>query len=150
VAPLWQRLDRAAITFAGLAGRLQGIAADAVLEAATAERTLNDLIERAAAVERTMRTIPGSAAPDVSGTALARSGSRTSLAGAHTELMGQIADGVAAYEGLVEAAAGYVAEDGRMGAKFLHPASTRLTEAADLLRGVSSGLAELRGMQQPG
>ena len=43
------------------------------------------------------------------------------------------------------AAAGYIAEDGRMGAKFLDPASARLTEAADLLRGYSSGLAELPG-----
>jgi hypothetical protein len=138
VAPLWQRLDRAAVTFAGLAPRLSGIASDVVLEAAAAERTLYDLVERVAAVERTMQTVPPHA----------RAESHEPLAAAHSELMTQISDGVAAYERLVAAAAGYIAEDGRMGAKFLDPASARLTEAADLLRGYSSGLAELRGMPQ--
>lgn len=132
VAPLWQRLDRAAITFAGLAGRLTGIAADAVVEAAGAERTLYDLVERAAGVERTMQVAPAD--------------SRSALTAAHTELMGQFGEGVEAYERLVAAAAGYIAEDGRMGAKFLDPAAARLTEAADLLRGYSTGLAELRGL----
>lgn len=139
VAPLWMRLDRASMTFAGIAPRLHGIAADAVLEAATAERTLNDLVERAATVERTMKTIPGLP----SGTDGAVD-SRQGLAAAHVDLMGQITEGVTAYERLVAAGASFVAEDGRMGAKFMDPAAARLTEAADLLRGVSAGLADLR------
>jgi hypothetical protein len=139
VAPLWQRLDRASMTFAGIAPKLNGIAADAVLEAATAERTLYDLVERAATVERTMRTIPGLPAGTVGAV-----DSREGLTAAHHDLMGQITEGVTAYERLVAAGASYIAEDGRMGAKFLDPASARLTEAADLLRGVSTGLADLR------
>jgi hypothetical protein len=139
VAPLWMRLDRASMTFAGIAPRLNGVAADAVVEAAAAERTLYDLVERAAHVERTMKTIPGLPA----GTA-GVADSRHGLAAAHQDLMGQITEGVVAYERLVAAGAGYIAEDGRMSGKFLDPAATRLTEAADLLRGVSAGLADLR------
>lgn len=139
VAPLWQRLDQAAMTFAGIAPRLHGIAADAVLEAATAERTLYDLIERAATVERTMRNIPG--LPRGTDGAV---DSHRGLSAAHVDLMGQITEGVTAYERLVAAGASFIAEDGRMGAKFLDPAAARLTEAADLLRGVSAGLADLR------
>jgi len=89
-------------------------------------------VERAAGVERTLQVAPAD--------------SRPALNTAHTELMGQISEGVEAYERLVAAAAGYIAEDGRMGAKFLDPAAARLTEAADLLRGYSTGLAELRGL----
>lgn len=132
VAPLWQRLDRAALTFAGISGRLGGAAAAAVLDAVTAERSLRELVERTATVERTMRVAPAE--------------SRDLLGTAHTDLMGQLSEGVTAYERLVAAAAGYLAEDGRTGAKYLDSATTRLTEAADLLRGVSAGLAELRGM----
>jgi hypothetical protein len=132
VAPLWQRLDRAAVTFAGLASRLTGFAAPTVVEAIGAQNTLYDLVERAAGVERTMQVAP----PD----------SKPALSAAQTELMGQLKDGVEAYERLVAAAAGYIAEDGRMGAKFLDPAAARLTEAADLLRGYSTGLSELRGL----
>jgi hypothetical protein len=132
VAPLWQRLDRAAVTFAGLSGRLTGIAANTVGEAAGAQRTLYDLVERAAGVERTLQVAPAD--------------SRPALNTARTELMGQLSEGVEAYERLVAAAAGYIAEDGRMGAKYLDPAAARLTEAADLLRGYSTGLAELRGL----
>jgi hypothetical protein len=131
VAPLWQRLDRAAQTLAGISGRLGGHAAGAMLEAATAEHSLRDLVERAAAVERTMRVAPAD--------------SRDLLGAAHADLMTQLSEGVTAYERLVAAAAGYLAEDGRTGAKYLDSATTRLTEAADLLRGVSAGLAELRG-----
>lgn len=132
VAPLWQRLDRAAYTFAGLSPRLTGFAAPTVGEAVSAQRTLYDLVERAAGVEKTLQVAP----PD----------SRPALSGARTELMAQLSEGVEAYERLVAAAAGYIAEDGRMGAKFLDPAAARLTEAADLLRGYSTGLSELRGM----
>ena len=52
VLPAWNRLDRAAQTFAGLAPRLAGPAAGTVPEALAAERTLRDLGERTAAVER--------------------------------------------------------------------------------------------------
>jgi hypothetical protein len=131
VAPLWQRLDRAALTLAGFAERLGGHASEAMLEAATAEHALRDLIERAASVERATRMAPAD--------------SRDLLGSAHADLMGQISEGVTAYERLVAAAAGYLAEDGRTGAKYLDSSTTRLTEAADLLRGVSAGLAELRG-----
>ena len=47
----------------------------------------------------------------------------------------QFDEGVGAYERLVAAAAGYVAEDGRTGSE--HPSVSRLTEASDLLRGVA-------------
>lgn len=131
VGPLWQRLDRAAQAMGGLAPRLTGVAESAVLEAATAEHTLRDLVERAATVERIIRIAP----PD----------SHEPLRMAHQDLMEQLTSGVTAYERLVAAAAGYLAEDGRTGAKYLDSATTRLTEAADMLRGVAAGLAELRG-----
>jgi hypothetical protein len=132
VAPLWQRLDRASQALTGIAGRLGGSLADgALLEAAGAEQTLRELVDRAAAIERALRVAPPESHPP--------------LRVAHEELLGQLSDGIAAYERLVAAAAGYLAEDGRTGAKYLDPATTRLTEAADLLRGVAAGLAELRG-----
>ena len=46
-----------------------------------------------------------------------------------------------AYEGLVGAAAGYVAVDGRATADT--SSVSRLTEATDLLRGIADGLAEM-------
>jgi hypothetical protein len=125
VVPAWQRLDRAATTLSGLAGRLGGPAEPAVVEAAVAERTLRDLAERAASVERAVRLAP--AGP---------------LTRAHAELMTQLDEGVAAYEQLVAAAAGYVAEDGRSTAG--NTAVNRLREATDLLRGIAAGLSELR------
>ena len=51
---------------------------------------------------------------------------------------------MAAYERLVVAAAGYLAEDARPEAA--HPAAARLTEATDLLHGVAAALAELRAV----
>ncbi|MBM0259700.1 hypothetical protein JNW89_26350, partial [Micromonospora sp. 4G55] len=66
---------------------------------------------------------------------------------AHRTLIGQLDSGVAAYEGLVAAAAGYVAEDARPSTE--HPAASRLTEATDLLHGVASALAELRAVGEP-
>lgn len=128
VAAAWSRLDRAALTLTGLAGRLGGPAEGVLAEAAQAEYGLRDLAERVASVERALQVAP----PDA----------RRDLEAAHGELLGQLDDGVTAYERLVAAAAGYVAEDGRTGAE--HPAITRLTEATDLLRGVAAGLAELR------
>jgi hypothetical protein len=128
VATAWARLDRAAMTLTGMAGRLDGPARGALHEAAAAERGLRDLAERAASVERAMRLAPADA--------------RADLDRAHRELVRQLDDGVGAYERLVAAAAGYLAEDGRTSAE--HPAIGRLTEATDLLRGVAAGLAELR------
>jgi hypothetical protein len=132
VVPAWGRLDRAAQTMAGLADRLHSVPTPVVREAATAERALRDLGERTAAVERAMRLGSGSSA----------AGGSTGLAEAHAELLGRFTDGVAAYEGLVAAAASYVAEDGRLVAD---DASTgRLREATDLLHGIAAGLSELR------
>jgi hypothetical protein len=131
--PLWGRLERAAATLAGLAGRLTGAADAAVLEAAAAERSLRDLVERVAAVERAIGVSPLDARP--------------ALETAHQVLVDQLDGGVAAYERLVAAAAGYVAEDGRSATE--HSATIRLTEATDLLRGVADGLAELRTPTDP-
>ncbi|WBB81836.1 hypothetical protein O7606_11020 [Micromonospora sp. WMMD882] len=132
----WARLDRAALTLAGMAGRLTGLTglADPVkLEAAAADRSLRDLAERVASVERAVRLAPSPA--------------RESLADTHRVLVTQLHEGVAAYEHLVVAAAGYVAEDARP--TDAHPAASRLTEATDLLHGVASALAELRAVGDP-
>ncbi|GIJ45902.1 hypothetical protein Val02_27880 [Virgisporangium aliadipatigenens] len=130
VAPYWQRLDRASVTLTGLAGRLSGPASDAVLEAFVVEKGLRELAARGADVERALRISPAE--------------SRPALQAALDDLVSQLADGVTAFERLVAAAAGYVAEDGRLGAKYLDTATARLTEATDLLRGIAAGLAELR------
>jgi hypothetical protein len=141
VAQPWARLDRAALTLAGMAGRLTGLAEPAVLEAAAADRSLRELAGRVAGVERALRLAPADA--------------RAPLAEAHRELSAQLESGVAAYERLVVAAAGYLAEDvrGEVGA-FGRPggeqtAASRLAEATDLLHGVASALAELRAVGEP-
>lgn len=130
MAPYWQRLDRASVTLTGLAGRLSGPASEAVLEGFVVEKGLRELAARGADVERALRISPAE--------------SRPSLQAALDDLVSQLADGVNAFERLVAAAAGYVAEDGRLGAKYLDTATARLTEATDLLRGIAAGLAELR------
>lgn len=133
VSSYWARLDRASITLSGLAPRLTGSANAAVLEAAVAERSLRELGERVASVERALRVAPKDAAAE--------------LSRSHQELVSQFGAGVESYERLVAAAAGYVAEDGRM---FSDPASmTRLVEATDLLRGITTGLSELRVATRP-
>ncbi len=129
VAHPWERLDRASATLAGLAGRLTGPGEVAVLEAAVAEQWLRDLGQRVASVERALPVTPAD--------------QRAALGEAHSVLMGQFSDGVAAYERLVAAAASYVAEEGRP-ASGDHPTLARLTESTDLLRGIAEGLAELR------
>jgi hypothetical protein len=126
VVPAWNRLDQASRTLVGLAGRLDGSAGGAVQEAAVAERGLRDLGERTAAVERGLSVTPGDAA----------------LAEAHGQLLGRFTQGVDAYEQLVGAAAGCVAQDGHLTADT--GSITRLTEATDLLHGIADGLAELR------
>ncbi|MCM0679010.1 hypothetical protein NCC78_30715, partial [Micromonospora phytophila] len=105
----------------------------AALEAAAADRSLRDLAARVASVERALRLAPPDARPP--------------LAEAHQALTGQLESGVAAYERLVVAAAGYVVEDARP--NVAHPAASRLTEATDLLHGVASALAELRAVGAP-
>jgi hypothetical protein len=128
VVPAWQRLEKASLTLAGLAGRMSGPAEDALLESAAAERSLRELTERAASVERALNLAPADA--------------RKPLEQAHSALVVKLDDGVTAYERLVAAAAGYVAEDGRTGVD--HTAIARLREAADLLSGIAAGLSELR------
>lgn len=147
-ADAWVRLDRAASALTDLAGRLTGpaegalreatvaegalreatVAEVALREATAAEGALRDLAERTASVERGIRLAP----PDA----------RVGLEHSHRELVAQLDDGVAAYERLVAAAAGYLAEESRPTAE--HQSVARLTEAADLLRGVAAGFSELR------
>ncbi|MGI5215541.1 phage shock envelope stress response protein PspM [Plantactinospora sp. CA-290183] len=129
----WQRLDEATVTLDGLAGRLTGPAGPAVLEAAVAEHSLRDLCQRLASVERALRLAPADA--------------RAELDAAHHGLSVQLDEGVRAYERLVAAAAGYVAEDARE--DHGPGAVVRLTEATELLRAVAAGLAELRTVGRP-
>ncbi|BEL11879.1 hypothetical protein Q0Z83_100700 [Actinoplanes sichuanensis] len=130
IADAWDRLDRASQAMVGLAGRLTGAGETAMLEAATAEQWLRDLGQRVASVER---AIP-----------LAQPGQRDALVESHAGLAEQFTEGVEAYEQLVAAAAGYVAEDGHPVAESRHPAYFSLVDAADRLRGIAEGLAELR------
>jgi hypothetical protein len=130
VAKAWDRLDRATQTLQGLTGRLTGPGEAAVLEAAAAEHWLRDLGQRVASVERAVPLSP----PD----------QRAALETAHESLAGQFTEGVTAYERLVAAAAGWVAEDGQPIADERHPSFFRLIEATDRLRGLADGLSELR------
>jgi hypothetical protein len=130
VAQAWDRLDGAAATLTGLSGRLTGPGEAAVLEAAVAERWLRDLGQRVASVERAIPFSPAEQKP--------------ALEIAHESLAGQFTEGVTAYEGLVAAAAGWVAEDGQPVAEGAHPAFSRLIEATDRMRGMAEGLSELR------
>jgi hypothetical protein len=133
VASSASRLDIACKTLNGLAPRLQ---ADVLREARAAEAGLRDLAERTASVERglKMRTSAETS---------------TALTTAHADLCQHFDSGVAAYEGLVAAAASFVAEDARAGDPF---AIDRLTEATDRLRGIAAGLAEFttRTVPMPG
>jgi hypothetical protein len=130
VSQAWDRLDRASNTLIGLAGRLMGPGEAAVLEAAVAEKWLRDLGQRVASVERAIPLSPAEQRP--------------ALEIAHESLAVQFTEGVTAYEGLVAAAAGWVAEDGQPVAEGAHPAFTRLIEATDRMRGMAEGLSELR------
>jgi hypothetical protein len=135
VVRTWDRLDRASQALQGLSGRLTGPGEEALLEAATAEHWLRDLGQRVASVERAIPLSP----PD----------QRAALETAHQSLAGQFAEGVTAYERLVAAAAGWVAEDGQPVADERHPGFFRLIEATDRLRGVADGLSELRRYGKP-
>jgi hypothetical protein len=135
VVKAWDRLDRASATLQALSGRLAGPGEEAVLEAATAEHWLRDLGQRVAGVERALPLSP----PD----------QRAALETAHESLAGQFTEGVTAYERLVAAAAGWVAEDGQPVADERHPSFFRLVEATDRLRGLADGLSELRRYGKP-
>ena len=135
ITEAWDRLDRASSTLAGLAGRLTGPGEGAVLEATVAEQWLRDLGQRVASVERALPLTP----PD----------QRASLAESHASLAAQFTDGVNAYERLVAAAAGYVAEDGHPVAEGGHPGFSRLIDATDRLRGIAEGLSELKRPPAP-
>jgi hypothetical protein len=134
VAQAWDRLDRAAVTLTGLAGRLTGPGEAAMLEAAVAEQWLRDLGQRVASVERAIPLSP----PD----------QRSGIEQAHDSLAKQFTEGVTAYERLVAAAASYVAEEGHP-ASAQHPALSGLVEATDRLRGIAEGLSELRRPATP-
>ncbi|MBN1171118.1 MAG: hypothetical protein JXA67_03000 [Micromonosporaceae bacterium] len=128
VADLWRRLDRASSTLAGFSGRLTGPAAVTVVDAVAAERSLRELADRSASVERAIRSVGGR-------------GSQP-LIEANNALLSQLAEGVGAYEQLVTAAAAYIAEDSRMTGS--PPAVSGLAEAAELLRCVAESMSELR------
>jgi hypothetical protein len=135
VAQAWDRLDRASAALEGLSARLTGAGDGTVLEAATAEQWLRDLGQRVASVERAIPLSP----PD----------QRPGLETAHESLAAQFTEGVEAYERLVAAAAGWVAEDGQPIADERHPSFFRLIEATDRMRGLADGLSELRRYGSP-
>ena len=130
ITKAWDRLDLAASTLAGLAGRLTGPGEGAVLEAAVAEQWLRELGQRVAMVERAIPLSPAD--------------NRAALEQSHASLAGQFTEGVTAYERLVAAAASYVAEDGQPVTDGRHPAFSGLVDATDRLRGIAEGLSELR------
>lgn len=122
MAPM-RRLDKASEALAELAPRITGPCAETVREAAEAEAGIRELAHRVASIEKALKV---------------GNGRRE----AHAELVHQLEAGVEAYENLVSAAAGYVAEDGRLTGDSATVA--RLTEASDFLRGTTEGLTELR------
>lgn len=126
VAPGWARLDRAAATLGSLAPRPGSPVEAAMLEAAAAEPGLRQLAKRTASLERGRSYVGRDEAFDQSLRAL----------------IAQFERGVKAYEDLVGAAVACAAEEGRT-TPDQHSLS-RMTEAADLLRGVAQGFAELR------
>lgn len=128
-APVWERLDRGARTLRELAGRLRGEDAAAVTEAARVERELRELADRVVSLEHALRVAPAEAQPP--------------LRELRADHVTQLEQGVAAYEQFVVAAAGYLSQAARAG--DAPPAVAELNLATERLRGVTSGLAELRG-----
>jgi hypothetical protein len=126
VAPGWARLDRAAAILSNLAPRPSSPVEAAMLEAAAAERGLRQLAKRTAGLERGRSYV----------------GQDDSFNRSLAALVSQFEQGVQAYEDLVGAAVACAVEEGR--ATPDHQSLLRLTEAADLLRGVAQGFAELR------
>jgi hypothetical protein len=97
-----------------------------MLEAAAAEQGLRQLAKRAAGLERGRSYV----------------GHHESFDRSLTALVSQFEQGVQAYEDLVGAAVACAVEEGRTTPD--HHSLSRLTEAADLLRGIAQGFAELR------
>jgi len=131
VAGGWRRLDRAATVLASLQMPRGGPADTAALEAASAERELRKLAQRAAAVER----------------GLPYGRSRKSLGQAHDALVVEFEQGVTVYEELVGAAAAYLAEEGRTSVE--HRSLSQLADAAELLRATAQGFTEVRQAARP-
>ncbi|MPZ25168.1 MAG: hypothetical protein GEV12_01615 [Micromonosporaceae bacterium] len=130
--PVWERLDRASRTMRELTGQLRASEADAAREAGGVERELRELTDRVASLEQALRAAPPPAEP--------------ALRELHTDHVTRLEHGVAAYEQFVVAAAGYLSESARVGDPP-GPAVAGLTDATERLRGVTAGLAELRGRQ---
>jgi hypothetical protein len=126
VAPGWVRLDRAAAILGNLVTPPGSPAQTATLEAAAAEQGLRQLAKHAAGLERGRSYV----------------GHHESFDRSLTALVSQFEQGVQAYEDLVGAALACAAEEGRTTPD--HHSLSRLTEAADLLRGIAQGFAELR------
>lgn len=126
----WERLDRASRTMRELTGRLRATEPDATREASGVERELRELTDRVASLEQALRAAPPPAQPP--------------LRELCTEHVTRLEHGVAAYEQFVAAAAGYLSESARLGDPA-GPAVAGLTDATERLRGVTAGLAELRG-----
>jgi hypothetical protein len=118
-----QRLNNAARVLPQMLDRLGPYRGELPAEAESAHAALRDLANRITLVERTM----ASAAPEA----------RPGLLAARDELLVRFTEGVDAYEALTTAAAECVAAVARGGEDTL---STRLTEAADRLAGLSYGL----------
>lgn len=128
-ADMWERLDRAARSMQRLT--VPGSAAldsEAAEEAAGVERQLRELTDRVAGLEEALKLAPAEAVPP--------------LRELRDDHLRQMAEGVEAYEQFVVAAAGYLSESARAGDPGTGVAG--LTAATEKLRGVTSGLTELR------
>jgi hypothetical protein len=68
-------------------------------------------------------------------------GAGTQVKEAHAGLIHRYTVGVEAYEALVAAAAGYVAEDGHLGSPM---SIVQLIEAGDMLKGIADGMSDMR------
>lgn len=129
---VWERLDRATRSLRGLAPRLREAPEGTLPEAAKVERGLRELTARIAALEQSLRLAPSDAQPH--------------LRALRDAQVSQLEAGVAAYEQFVVAAAGWLAESERLGGGDSGIAG--LSDATDRLRGVTSGLAELRAAEE--
>jgi hypothetical protein len=125
----FERLDRASRTMRALERGLRPDQSEAVREAAGLERELRELTGRVTSLEQALRVAPAEAQPP--------------LQELRTDHIGQLEQGVGAYEQFVVAAAGYLSESARAG---VPPSTDGLVDATERLRGVTAGLAELRGL----
>ena len=121
------RLNRAAKALPPLLQRLGPYAGDTGREAAAAHTALRELAVRITVVEKTLPVAPQA--------------SRDALLIARDGLVGQLHNGVEAYEGLAGAAAECVAAMARGGDST---AVARLTEAGERLAGLAQGLIEVK------